>query len=256
MDFFYGGLTAETFWIAVLVTLFAGFVKGAIGFAMPLIMMAVFASIMPPQLALAGLILSVLTTNLHQSLRDGWQAFCDSAWTYRRLIGATILGIVISAPFVVYIPARLLLGLLGLPVALFALYQLSGRPMKIALRHRNRAEYLLGLIAGLYGGLAGIWGPPVVIYLLSIAADKKETVRVQGVIFLIGGAVLAMAHLGTGVLNAVTLPFSVALVIPAFVGMLAGFRLQDRLDPVKFRRWTLILLALTALNLLRKSIFG
>jgi hypothetical protein len=32
--------------------------------------------------------------------------------------------------------------------------------------------------------------------------------------------------------------------------------LQDRLDPVRFRRWTLILLALTALNLLRKAIMG
>lgn len=256
MEIFYGGLEPWAFWTACLVTLGAGFVKGAIGFAMPLIMMAVFASIMPPELALAGLMLSVLTTNLHQSLRDGWPAFRASAWEYRRLIGATILGILIAAPFVVWLPQRLLLGMLGLPVALFAFWQLAGKPMKIAIEHRTRAEYGLGLVAGLYGGLAGIWGPPVVVYLLSIAADKKESIRVQGVIFLIGCAVLMAAHMGTGVLNAQTLPFSAALVVPAFLGMLAGFRLQDRLDPAKFKYWTLILLALTALNLLRKAIFG
>lgn len=256
MEILYGGLPVWVFWTACLITLVAGFVKGAIGFAMPLIMMSGFSSIMSPEIALAGLILATLSTNVHQSLRDGWEVAKDTAWSYRRMIGMTILGIVISAPFVVYMPDRLLMGLLGAPILIFALLQLSGRNLALKLEHRVRAEYLTGIIGGLYGGVSGIWGPPVVVYLLSIGASKLEMIRIQGVIFLIGCMALFAAHLNSGVLNAVTLPFSAALMVPAGIGMWLGFRMQDRLDPARFRYWTQLLLAISAANLLRRAIFG
>ena len=248
-----GGLSPAAFWAAVAVTLFAGFVKGAIGFAMPLIMISAFSSFMPPTVALAGLILAALTTNVHQALRQGWRAAWDSVVTYRRLIGTTVVFIVISAQFVAVIPQALMLGLLGVPVILFAGVQLLGRSLALPIGHRTRAEYGLGAIGGLYGGISGVWGPPVIVYLLSIGAGKAETVRVQGVTFLIGAVTLFAAHLHSGVLNAVTLPFSAALVLPAAVGMWIGFRLQDRLDAARFRWWTLFLLLLTGANLLRRS---
>ena len=111
------------------------------------------------------------------------------------------------------------------------------------------------MIGGLYGGVSGIWGPPLIVYLLAIKAEKQETIRVQGVVFLIGAVVLASAHLQSGVLNAASLPFSAVLVLPAVVGMLLGYAVQDRLDQRRFRRWTQILLLLTGLNLLRRA-FG
>ena len=254
MDMISGGLPLWALGLAFGVTFFAGFVKGAVGFAMPLIMISAFSAFMPKEVALAGLILATVTTNVHQALRQGVSAAWDSIVTYRRMIGMIVLGIVVSAPLLTILPQRVLLGLLGGPVLAFALIQLAGVPLKLKLEHRTRAEYGLGAVGGLYGGISGVWGPPVLVYLLSINADKRETVRVQGVVFLIGAVVLFFAHLGSGVLNAVTLPFSAALVLPAALGMALGFRLQDRLDPQRFRRWTLILLALTALNLLRMAL--
>lgn len=256
MEFFYGGLPAWGFWLAVAVTLFAGFVKGAVGFAMPLVMMSAFSSFMPPDVALAALILSVLSTNIHQSFRQGWRAAWDSTRTFWRMILLTCIGIAISAPFVVLLPQRLMLGLLGVPVLIFALMQLTGWQPTIAPRHRKPAEYGLGLIGGLYGGISGIWGPLVIVYLLAIGTHKAEMVRILGVVFMIGAAVLTAAHLGSGVLNPLTLPFSLALMVPAALGMILGFRLQDRLDPERFRFWTLIVLMIVALNLVRRAVFG
>ena len=256
MDFFYGGLPAWGFWLAVAITLFAGFVKGAVGFAMPLIMISAFSSFMAPDLALAALILSVLTTNVHQSLRQGLGAAWASARAYWRIIAMTCAGILISAPFVVILPQRLMLGLLGVPVMIFALMQLTGWKPTIAPRHRNGAEYGLGMLGGLYGGISGIWGPPAIVYLLAVGTPKAEMVRVLGVIFMIGALVLTLAHLGSGVLNAVTLPFSLALIVPAALGMMLGFRLQDRLDPERFRFWTLVVLMVVALNLVRRAVMG
>ena len=251
-----GGLTPAAFAAALAITMFAGFVKGAIGFAMPLIMISTFAAFMPPPMALAALILPTLATNLQQAFRQGAGAAWDSVCRYRRMIAMLVIFIAISAQFVLSIPSWLLLGVLGVPLTAFAVVQLLGMDLRLQLRHRKGAEYVLGGIGGFYGGISGVWGPPVIIYLVSVGAEKRETVRVQGVVYLIGAIMLLASHLHSGVLNADTLRLSAVLCVPAMLGLWVGFFLQDRLDPLRFRRWTLVLLAITGLNLVRQAIFG
>ncbi len=254
MDILLAGLGLGAFWAAMAITLFAGFVKGALGFAMPMIMISAFSSFLPPEVALAGLILPTLVANIGQAFRQGAAAAWGSVCKYRRSIIATVVFIAISAQFVRVIPQDLFLFGLGLPITLFAVLQLLGRSLALKLEHRDRAEWGLGVISGLYGGVSGVWGPPLLVFLLSVGADKVETVRVQGVVFLIGAVVLCVAHLQSGVLNGQTLPFSAALVVPSLLGMWAGQWVQDRLDQAKFRRWTQGLLVVTGLNLMRRAV--
>jgi uncharacterized protein len=67
-----------------------------------------------------------------------------------------------------------MLALLGVPVMVFALMQLSGWQPTIAPRIATPAEYGLGLIGGLYGGISGIWGPPVIVYLLAVVPPRPR----------------------------------------------------------------------------------
>ena len=247
-------LSVATFAAIAAVTLLAGFVKGAVGFAMPMIMMSGLTAFLPHETALALLILPTLVTNTAQAFRDGPDAAWNSIRDYRWHIGAVVVFLCLSAQFVHALPDRWMAALLGVPVLAFALWQLAGLPLAIPLRHRRRAEIGLGVIGGLYGGVSGIWGPPLLVYLLSVGARKAEAVRVQGVVFLIGAAALIPAHLASGVLNRATLPLSVAAVMPAMLGLWAGFRAHDRLDQTRFRRWTLVLLALTGGNLVRQAL--
>lgn len=256
MDAISAGLPGWALMLAIGITFFAGFVKGTIGFAMPLIMISSFGSFMSPTTALAALIIPTIITNIQQAFRFGPSVVMGKVRQYWRLIAAIVVFIILSAQFVAVIPQAFLLGVLGASVVWFAGVQLSGRSLALRIEHRNRAEWGLGVIGGLYGGVSGVWGPPVLVFLLSIRADKRETVLVQGVVFLIGAVVLLGAHLQSGVLNAQTVPFSAALSVPAVAGMLLGFRLQDRLDPERFRWWTLVLLLLTGLNLLRRALLG
>ncbi len=249
------GLQAPAFWAAMAITLCAGFVKGAVGFAMPMIMISAFSSFLPPEVALSGLILPTLVSNLSQALRQGVVPAWDTAKTYHRFLIATLVFIVISAQFVRIIPQDLFLLLLGLPITLFAALQLAGQNLALRLEHRDRAEWVLGAIGGLYGGVSGVWGPPLLVYLLSIGVGKVETIRVQGVVFLLGATVLFGAHLQSGLLTPANTAFSAVLVVPALVGQSLGLVLQDRLDQARFRRWTQVLLALTGLNLMRQA-FG
>lgn len=248
------GLDPSTFALAFAITLFAGFVKGAIGFAMPMIMMSAFTAFLPGPTALALLILPTFATNIAQAFRQGRTEALASARRFRLHIIAVIAALALSSQFVTDLSKALMAGLLGAPILAFALWQLAGRPMVIRIEHRARIEVILGLIGGLYGGISGIWGPPLIVLLLSLRTEKQEMLRVQGVVFLIGSLALFFAHMTSGVLNAQTLPLSALMVIPAMIGNRAGLAVQDRLNPQKFRRWTLILLALTGANLLRQAL--
>ena len=247
------GLEIWQFWAAIGITLFAGFVKCAVGFAMPRILMSAFGSILPATTALAALILPTLVTNIQQAFRQGTGEMIGSIRRFRWHIAMVVLFIALSAGFARMIPQAVMYVLLGLPIMGYALWQLSGRSLVIPVHHRQRVEVITGIIGGLYGGISGIWGPPLIVYLLSIGVDKREQVRVQGIVFLIGAVVLLVAHLFSGILNAQTLPLSAILCIPAVIGMNAGFALQDRLDVVQFRRWTQILLVLSGANLVRRA---
>lgn len=249
-------LNLESFHIIMVfaATFLGGFVKGGIGFAMPIVMMSALASFMPTTDALALMILPMLATNLHQSLRHGiksaWQTMIDWRWHIVPLLGS----MTVAAGYAKVIPQGIMLVSLGGPVFIYALWQVMGWPMRMSLEHPRRAEVLTGLIGGIYGGLAGIWGPPLIVLLLSLNTPKAEQVRVLGTTFLIGTTGLMLLHGATGVFDARTAPFSLVLVLPAALGIVAGFRMQDRLNLVQFRRWTLIMLMLTGANLLRRGL--
>lgn len=241
---------------AVAITAFAGFVKGAMGFALPMIMISTFSSFLDPHQALAGLILPTVATNLTQAFRQGLPAALQTAQTYHRFLIATLLMLIISAQFVEAIPQPIFLMLLGLPITVFAALQLRGAALALRLEHRGRAEWLLGVIGGLYGGVSGVWGPPLLVYLLSVGTEKVEMIRVQGVVFLLGALVLLAAHLGTGVMDGQNLIFSAALIVPALLGQSLGFAIQDRIDQARFRKWTLVLLVLTGCNLVLRALWS
>jgi hypothetical protein len=254
IDFISAGLSSEAFLAALAVTFLAGIVKGTVGFAMPMILVSAFAVFLPADLALAGLILPTLATNISQAFRQGIPAAGETAVTYRRFLIATVICIALSAPFADAIPRSLYLLLLGVPITAFAALQLMGASLAIKLHHQSRAEWGLGVIGELYGGISGIWGPPLLVFLLSTGADKVQAIRAQGVVFLIGAVALLAAHLGTGLANTRTLAFSAALAVPALAGLYLGYALQDRLDQQRFRRWTQALLVLTGLNMVRLAL--
>lgn len=240
--------------LATAITVFAGIVKGAVGFAMPMIMISALASFLPADQALGALILPTLATNLAQALRQGLTAALATLREYRRLLITLCLSVALAAQLVPVMPQALMLAALGLPITAFAVSQLAGWQARFDARNRGRAEVLAGTVGGLFGGISGIWGPPTIALLLSLDVDKRENVRVQGVVYVIGSAILLAAHLGSGVANARTLPLSVLLTPPALAGMAIGLAIHDRLDAARFRRWTLIVLALTGLNLIRRAL--
>jgi len=242
--------------LAAAITLFAGFVKGATGFGMPMLMISGLGSFLPPELALAGLILPALAANLWQAFRQGWAAAAASAREHWRFLAVLLTCIAIGAQFVTALPGATLFLVIGVPVTVFAGLQLAGWRPRIDRGRRRPVEFAAGTLAGLVGGLSGVWGPPTVLYLTAMDTPKIEHVRVQGVVYATGAVMLTLAHLQSGVLNWTSARLSLALLVPAMAGMALGFMVHDRLDQKKFRRLTLVVLTLAGLNLVRRGLTG
>ena len=238
----------------VTVALLAGLVKGVVGFAMPMILISGLGSFIPPDVALAGLILPTLLTNLWQALRQGWRAAYVSIRRFRVFLLVGFVVLMGVAQLVPRMPQPLILLLIGVPVTVYACWGAMGRSLRLPGGPGRRSEAILGAIAGFFGGFSGVWGPPTVVMLTAQGTEKTEQMRVQGVIYGLGAVALTSAHVTSGVLNAATLPLSLGLVVPALVGLWIGFRISDRIEQRTFRKATLWVLMLAGLNLVRRGV--
>ncbi len=241
---------------SMFVAAFGGFVKGVVGFALPMIVISGIGSFMPAEVAVAALIVPTVVTNVLQAFRTGLDNAVDSFkrfWRFNLVLFAMIL---LSAQLVTILPENVLFIILGGPIILFAMLPLAGWQPRVRAGFERVTEFFVALTAGFFGGLTGVWGPPTILYLNALDIPKAEHVRIQGVIYLLGSVLLFSAHVKSGVLTEETLPYSILLVPAALVGQAIGLRMQDRLDQALFKRLTLIVLVIAGLNLLRRGLMG
>ena len=194
---------------ATAIMLLGGFVKGAVGFALPMIGIGGIGSFMPASETVAILIMPTLLSNLWQTLRQGIGPAAMTLrqfWKLNLMLGLTIG---LAAQLVPQIPSAGLFIFLGGLVSTAAALQLVGwRPLApAAARPRSILEIFTGLFAGVCGGLSGVWGPPVMFFLISLKADKTLQIRSLGLAVLGGSAILVPAHFQSGILDDVSLPF-------------------------------------------------
>ena len=62
MDSLFNILTVQQMYLALCIALFAGLVKGVVGFGLPTILISGLSTFLSPELALAGLILPTVLT--------------------------------------------------------------------------------------------------------------------------------------------------------------------------------------------------
>ena len=256
MTALFADLTPAMFAYAVLIAVLGGFIKGVVGFGLPLVMISGLSILIAPELAVAAIILPVLVTNLWQTMRGGLGQARDALRLHWRYVALVCVMIVISAQFLTSFSNAALLMLVGIPVVLLCLIQLAGWRPRIAPRYRPVFEWTVGALAGGLGGLTTTWGPPTVLYLIAIETPRQQQMAVQGVIYGLGAVMLFVGHITSGVLNGTTIWLSAALVGPGLLGIWLGFRFGDRFDQERFRKVTLWVLAIAGLNLVRKGLLG
>ncbi|MDD5388158.1 MAG: sulfite exporter TauE/SafE family protein [Gallionellaceae bacterium] len=207
----------------------AYFVRGLSGFGSGLIAVPLLALRFP----LPEVVPFMLIADFGASALIGGLHFRRVAWPeIRRLMPATVVGVVIGTHLLVSLPPALLLTILGGVVLAFALRSLLLRQRGFVTTS-TRWAWPAALSGGAVSGLFGTGGPPYVIYLSHRIQDKSVLRATLSALFFLEGLLRIVAFFFAGLLlghevwrNAL---IAAPLIIAAlYVGGHVHARLSDR----------------------------
>jgi uncharacterized membrane protein YfcA len=214
---------------ATAVLLLAYFVRGISGFGSGLIAVPLLALRFP----LPEVVPFMLIADFGASALVGGLSFRRVDWPeIRRLLPATVVGVVLGTHLLVSLPTAFLLTLLGTLVLAFALRSLLLRQHGFT-PASPRWAYPAALSGGAVSGLFGTGGPPYVIYLSHRIQDKGALRATLSALFFLEGLLRIVTFLFAGLLlghgvwrNAL---FAAPLIVAAlYVGSHVHARLSDR----------------------------
>ena len=210
------------------------------------------AMVIPPQMAIAVMAIPVVVVNLWQFYRAErstvvvqrfWPAFVCI------LIG-TWFGVKILST----IDERTLLLVVGISVIVFALLQGSRHRFYLSDSMVKPAGVVFGTLSGLIGGISSFFGPMLVVYLLSIR-DLAKNQFVSSISFLYVGAVVPWAinlYL-FGILDRVTLIYSVIATLPIILGLVIGQKIRGRISEERFKILIISILLVSGASMLWRA---
>ena len=94
----------------------------------------------------------------------------------------------------------------------------------------------VGLVAGFMGGLSNLFGPVLLIFLVSLRLPKDEFVRVVAFLFAAGGAALYLTLIANGVLTLEKAVTSLLAALPTLAMHIALWKPSPTSETVTRRR--------------------
>lgn len=238
--------------LAAAAFLCGGAVKGGFGFGLPLTTIPLLAMTMPPPTAISLMFVPVISANFVQAVHGGYyRSAIRRFWTF--FITITIATLV-AVQFLATVDAKVTSVVLGAIVIVFSIYQLWSPAFEVS-RHAERwLTPFVGILAGLIGGVTGLFGLPLVVYLVALRLPKDEFVGTISFCNLFGALSLFGGLAWHGYL---TWPVAAASGVGALITMLgvwAGTLARAYLPQTVFRRILLGVLVLIGANLIRRSV--
>ncbi|MDO8875257.1 MAG: sulfite exporter TauE/SafE family protein [Pseudolabrys sp.] len=237
------GLVLAVFLLSVFI---GGIVSGLAGFAMGLVVSGIWLHILTPAQT-AALIVGYGILVQSYSI---WKLRHALNWrTVTPFIAGGVIGVPIGAVLLTYMNPDYLRTGVGVLLVTYSGFFLL-RPTVHTVRTDLRADFGVGILNGVLGGLTGLAGPIITIWGQLRGWSKDE----QRAIFQ---PVILAAFVLTAASLAVTGTFTIELIkiylmgLPLLVaGVWLGLKLYGRLDEAAFRKVILYLLLLSGLVLI------
>lgn len=210
--------------LAAAVIFIAGAVHGSAGFGQGLIAMPILALFLDIKTVIPLSLFNGLMIGVTLMLR--WRRGLDfgKAWP---LITSSVFGIPIGVYFLKTLDGSALKTGLGVLLALFSLYSLSG--VKIGSAMSAGWGYVFGFFSGMVGGAFGLNGPVSLIYVMSAPWKVEEKKAVLVTYFVTSNAMILALYFASGVAMASPAKFAVAGAPTAIAGAMIGAMFSDRL---------------------------
>jgi uncharacterized membrane protein YfcA len=236
----------------VLAMFAAGGISGITGFGVGVVGSISLAIIVGPRTAV--ILLSILSsfTASTQVIK-----FRRDLPVVRRLIwllAAAFVGAIAGSYLLIWLPYAVLATLLGAFSLTYVIVSVIGFKPAVSPAAVRVLSPSVGMVAGVVNSTVGSSGPVLGPYLLALGLPPGGFVISVSVAFLVMGVVrvVTLAALDQYTLDVVEK--GLALLVPTFLGQLAGFWLQARVPRKAFDRLVLALLAVAAAYLVFRGL--
>ena len=227
-------LTAETLGLVVGAFALGGFVKGAIGMGLPVVVLALLAMVMPLREAMAIFLIPGVASNIWQATSGPHlPSLVRRLWPF--LLGA-VCGIAVGVSILAGTKSDVMETVLGVVLILYSVFSLAAPGLPEPGRHERWLSPLAGASGGVLFGIVGIFIVPGLLYLETLRMPRDKFVQGMGLTFVTITATLGVSMTGFSLVTAELAMLSVAGLVPTFAGIWAGRRIRHRISEAFYRK--------------------
>ncbi len=170
------------------------------------------------------------------------------------LFATTPLGVGLGTYLLLALPVGAIALGLGLVTVVSMLFGLWRGEVTLPPRWRRPLMPVVGLVAGAANSAVGVSGPVLGLYLLSLELERALFAFTVAAMFGCMGLLRLATLVAAGELSPGALAISLALCVPALLGVRAGFWLQRRIDQKVFNRLVLLVLLVAGVQLVYRGL--
>ena len=238
-------------WPLFLGALFAGgLVKGALGVGLPLVSTPLLGLGLSSYQSISLLAAPVALSNLYQAIDGG--RIAETLRRFGGLIIAQFIVTILTVKLTLALSPAQLNDLLAIALLLAVASMIWQPTLSISREREAKVGVVVGLLAGILGGVSSLTGPVTLTYLLALRLDRETFVSSISTIYFIAALPLYGALMWYDRMTGVDLVLSAVGLLPMAAGLAIGKRVRYRLNEQLFRRLLLAFLTLLALILLFK----
>ena len=218
-----------------------GLIKGTLGVGTPLLTVPLMALVLPAQTAVAIMAIPVVVANLWQaSQAKRLTAVVARFWP---AFFSVLLGTYVGVAILSTIDERALLLFVGVVVIAFTALQGSSYSFNLSSAMEKPAGVAFGLSSGLIGGVSSMFGPMLILYLVSVKnLDKNQFVGAISFLYVAAVVPWSLILYAFGILDMRLFVLSTAATVPVTLGLVIGQNLRHRISEQRFHRLVLLIL--------------
>lgn len=240
----------------ILIVLAAGaigaVIKSITGMGYPLVLVTTLALFID----VSDAVLIVAPSNLLLNLRLTWSTRHEqaNALTFPRFVRAGVVGAVIGALALPWLPDNVLRIVVVCVIALFLFTKLRMNSFSLTPQQGHGLAPFVGVVAGVFQGSSSIAGPIITPWFLSLGLSRDAYLFAVTAFFSITGIVQIVVLASQQLFTTRLLLLGLMLVPVSVVMFPIGVAARNRLSVVSFERVVLALLAFSGISLIVKML--
>jgi len=236
--------------IVLVVGALAALVKSTTGMGYPLVMLPVLALF----IGIAEALVIVAPSNLFLNGKLMWamREHRSASATLRPFLVGAVGGAVVGTLMLPFLPDSGLRIVLIIVIVAFLTNRISPRTLTVTEAQSQQYAPAVGGLAGLFQGAAGISGPIVTPWFLSVEPRRDVYILSIATVFAVSGMAQIVVFIAQGAFTWTIVAVAAALIPVAYIVFPVGAFVRERISIEAFERIVLVLLACSAVSLLVK----